>query len=467
MKPDNGYALRRSMRRFRGTQIVTFFTVLYATALLCLIIPLRPTYSENEKRELTPFPTFTFASFWNGDYFSGIGKWFSDTFPFRDTLLQWDSAVWSLSGIQTNTIHGDVVEGDEIPDVPSVKPTEPAVTQPTDTTVSTGTTTAPSTTTTKKPTQTAPNKTDAHDPQGEGQQLGAIYTAGNAAYEYYSFNRSASDRYIQLINKTADALKGKATVYDIVVPNSMGVMLSNEYKQKYDISTSDQKKAIAYMSASMNANVKSIEIFDVLNQHKGEYLYFRTDHHWTATGAYYAYQELAKAKGITPTPLANYEKKEFPGFLGTFYAGSNQSPKLGDTPDTVVAYMPKATNDLQFTDREGNVINWNVVMDVSEYGAAMKYSAFIGGDNPYAVVHNPTLTDGSSCVIVKESYGNAFVPFLVDHYQTVHVVDYRYYGGNLLEFVEQNGVQDVIFVNNIMATSTELRIDDMYALMGW
>ena len=68
--------------------------------------------------------------------------------------------------------------------------------------------------------------------------------------------------------------------------------------------------------------------------------------------------------------------------------------------------------------------------------------------------------------MVKESYGNAFVPFLVDHYQTVHVIDYRYYEKNLIDFVKKNKVQDVIFINNIMATSTGSRIDDMYSLAG-
>ena len=65
----------------------------------------------------------------------------------------------------------------------------------------------------------------------------------------------------------------------------------------------------------------------------------------------------------------------------------------------------------------------------------------------------PTLQDGSSCLVIKESYGNAFVPFLVDHYQTVHVVDYRYFGENIPWFVEENQVQDVIFLNNADAIS--------------
>jgi len=81
---------------------------------------------------------------------------------------------------------------------------------------------------------------------------------------------------------------------------------------------------------------------------------------------------------------------------------------------------------------------WNIINDVSDYAPGVKYSCFIGGDNPFSWINNPDITDGSSCVVIKESYGNAFVPFLVDHYQMVYVVDYRYYEDNLIDFVKEN-----------------------------
>lgn len=471
MKPDNGYIQRKALRRFRSTEVVIFFVVVYVFAIISMIIPLRPTESKTEKRELTPFPTFTLSSFWNGEFFHGVDQWFADTFPFREALISWNNSLWSLSGIQSNAIHGEVVQGDEIPTPPPSSDPTTVVATTTTSGVTTSTSAAPTTTTattTAPSTHTTTGKTDVNSPpKAEGQQLGAIYLAGNAAYEYYTFSLSQSDRYVQLINGVGDALAGKATVYNIIAPNSMGVMLSDDYKAKYDITTSDQKKAIAYMAGSMNKNVKTVEVFDTLRAHADEYIYFRTDHHWTATGAYYAYQEFAAKKGIIPTPLKDLQKTENEGFLGTFYAGSDQSPKLGSTPDTVVTYTPRSTNAMQFTTRDGVTVDWRVVMDGSMYSdPGALYSVFIGGDNPYSVIRNPALTDGSSCVVVKESYGNAFVPFLVDHYQTVHIVDYRYYEDNLINFVTQNKVQDVIFLNNIMATSTGQRIQEMYEITG-
>ena len=62
---------------------------------------------------------------------------------------------------------------------------------------------------------------------------------------------------------------------------------------------------------------------------------------------------------------------------------------------------------------------------------------------------NKTVTDGSACVVVKESFGNAFVPFLVDHYQYIYVIDYRYWEGSISDLVKEKGATDVILLNNL------------------
>ena len=79
----------------------------------------------------------------------------------------------------------------------------------------------------------------------------------------------------------------------------------------------------------------------------------------------------------------------------------------------------------------------------------MKYSAFIASDNPFTEIENKELSDNSACVVVKESFGNAFIPFLVDHYQKIYVVDYRYWTGSISKLAEEKKVQDVLFLNNL------------------
>ena len=68
--------------------------------------------------------------------------------------------------------------------------------------------------------------------------------------------------------------------------------------------------------------------------------------------------------------------------------------------------------------------------------------------------------------MVKESFGNAFVPFLVDSYEYVYVIDYRYFDGTLSDFVSEKNASDVLFINNVIATSTSARLNELSELIG-
>ena len=286
---------------------------------------------------------------------------------------------------------------------------------------------------------------------GDQQQYDAVYRVGDTGYEMYSYVDSTAKKYADNVNAVADALAGKANVYMLPIPLSSGVSLPDELYGK-DI-FADQKAAEQKIIGYMNGNVKSVALYDALLAHRTEYVYFRTDHHWTATGAYYAYEQFCKAKGITPTPIASYKADEYDGFLGTFYRDSNQNATMGENPDRVVAYHPLSTEaTLDYGDSENaNLTRGKIIYDESDAPASLKYGAFITGDNAYSVINNPDVTDSSSCIVVKESFGNAFVPFLTDHYQTIYVLDYRYWKGSISQFAQDKGVQDVLFVNNLSA----------------
>lgn len=287
--------------------------------------------------------------------------------------------------------------------------------------------------------------------KGDQQQYDAVYRVGDTGYEMYSYVDSTAKKYADNVNAVADALAGKANVYMLPIPLSSGISLPDELYGK-DV-FGDQKEAEQKIIGYMNGNVKSVALYDALLAHRTEYVYFRTDHHWTATGAYYAYEQFCKAKGITPTPIASYKADEYDGFLGTFYRDSNQNATMGENPDRVVAYHPLSTEaTLDYGDSEtANLTRGKIIYDESDAPASLKYGAFITGDNAYSVINNPDVTDSSSCIVVKESFGNAFVPFLTDHYQTIYVLDYRYWKGSISQFAQDKGVQDVLFVNNLSA----------------
>ena len=88
-------------------------------------------------------------------------------------------------------------------------------------------------------------------------------------------------------------------------------------------------------------------------------------------------------------------------------------------------------------------------------------NCFIGGDNALTTITNADNPNGETCVVIKESYGNAFVPFLIPHYSTIYVIDPRHYEGTLSEFTKDKEIDDVIFLANISTTRNYIYIDSM------
>lgn len=434
---------KKVINQFRTLGCVLFFFILLAGALLGLLIPLRPEISEVENRTLTRFPEFTLETFLNGDYFSDISTWYSDTFPFRDGLITANQKINSLYGIAGDEqVVGADIQADEIPTKVSVvqpKASQAAVSQITNQTqVGNG----------------EPALPDSYKMEEEVQNQiqQRLYVKDGAAYTIYGFDQTAADIYIQALSNAAAELSGQTNVYSVLVPLNSGVMLDEHTLES--LGGSDQEQTLDYYYNSYKG-VTSVETIRTLREHNSEYLYFRTDHHWTAQGAYYVYRNFCEAKGWTPNELSSFDTMEFSPFLGTYYTKLNKPADMEAKPDTVTAYIPHGTNSMTYQDTEGKEYDWNVIRDVSKRSSGSGYATFIAGDNPMAVIENPNITDGSSCLVLKESYANCFVPFLVDHYQKIYVVDFRYAKVNVLDFVREKQIRDLIIVNNIGIINSE------------
>lgn len=447
---DYNMKLLHNVRFHHITDInmVRIFLVLWLSVSIAAMVPLlRPEYSDIEKRELQKFPEFSFKALASGDYFDDINLWFSDTFPLRDNLVELNTYVTNGFGINRVQVHGDIKAGDDIPDIES---SEQEITNEEESKVESSTILEP-------------------EPQLPAvERLGAILIVDNAAYEYYNFNQSASDNYSATVSKAADMLVGKSTVYDMIIPTSMEITLPEFYSGSTN--SSDQKAAIDYMNSKMSQNVYKVDSYTTLMNHKDEYIYFRTDHHWTSLGAYYAYRELMAAKGAAPAELSAFTEHRFDGFLGSFYAESGQKPQLGNTPDTVFAYAPTQMQYIHTFLEGGGEANLNIVADGNALSASNKYLSFICGDHPYGIMTNPNITEETSCLVIKESFGNAMVAYLTQHYRNVYVVDYRYiskvYPNTLNQFVDERGINDIIFINNISATRSPALMCALSAFVG-
>lgn len=454
MKNKNG-------KNRKTARIIITGTLVLALTFGAFILPLRPKVSEAEKRPLARFPEFSFSSLFSGEYFSGISSWFSDTVPFRDALVGLNSKIQHILGTAT-VLKGfnEAKAGDDIPDTPNTAPVTEAP----------GVSDISSETTAQPDSSTAAPETE---PQGEYdglvQKFDSILVAGNSGYEYYNFNQAAADAYIAAVNAAGNKLGGRASVYSMIIPTSIDITLDSRVRKKVNVS--DQKKAIDYMEGSMNQNVRRVEIFDTMKEHKNEYIYFRTDHHWTGLGAYYAYVHFCEVKGIQALPLSSYTVRSFDNFLGSFYNDSGKDPALGGTPDVVDTYTPPCNTKMTVTERSGNSFVTPMIYNATTNKPAYKYSAFIYGDNPFTVIENTDMTGGDALILVKESFGNAIAPLLTYHYKYVYVVDYRYYTGTLNSLVDtaknaSGGNVDVLYCNNISMTRASGQVTKLAGVLG-
>lgn len=466
--------------KIRITVVSVIIILLMITGFL---IFLRPAESDLEKRKLAVFPTPTLAAVLNGSFFMDISKWYADTYPLREKMIAFQSNTEDLYGIRNTVIYGDTgqkadaipkedgetapiisdiaVEEDSdktsnvtesLPDGNNESASSTAIVQ---NSVSDGSIQAENKEAANRQEMAKEDEKPAKDGtlKVQPEVAGTVYIAENRGFTLYYFYKKGADLYASMLNTVAKKIGNSATIYDIVVPNSFGVNLDEDIQK--NMNTSNQGEAINYIYKKLNKSIKTVETYNQLRNHNSEYLYFKTDHHWTALGAYYVYRSFCETKGIHPHELGNYKKKKFPDFLGSFYAYSNQSKALKKNPDTVEAYIPIATNKEKITPREGKPYQYDIISDANKFSSANKYLAFIGGDQPLIEINNPKLKDDSSCIIIKESYGNAFVPFLVDHYQYVYVVDYRYYTGDVAKVAAKHTNTDIIFLNNTAATSVE------------
>lgn len=421
----------------RGVKILAFGLMLAVMGFIGLMWFLRPDTSVIEKRTLTEFPSITWSSFWDGSFFKAVDTWYADTYPLREGLISGSQSLENHYGLRSDQIVGEALVADDIPDPDAAGEEVQAA----------------------EPEEVLPDGTVTEI----GEMQGQIYITNNCGYGLYYFTQSPADKFAATMNQIYANVKDKVNLYVMICPISAGVMLDQAVLD--DMGCSSEKDAIDYIYGKMDPGIHTVSAFDNLKKHNAEYIYFHTDHHWTALGAYYAYQAFCQEKGIEAHNIADYETMECPGFLGTFCSSSNNSPALQSNPDTVVAYIPKGTNAMTMHYTNGSVVDWFIVNDVSGYAKSELYATFVGGDRPFSYAHNPAITDGSAVMVIKDSYGNTFIPWLVDHYEYIYWVDARYTSNTISQMVRDYNVQDVIYEVQIYNSSTDNMLGK-YAAIG-
>lgn len=479
--------------------------------VLGILLPLRPRYSDAEKRELKQFPAFSLQGLFAGSYFRDITSWYQDSYPGKEEWMLLASKTKAFYGLQGEQIYGAAEQvKEEIPTGEGAmaetfalkKDREGVQEDGTEKKESDGESQRKADARDKKEgkEQTEEGKgteekqeeaeakqsgevkqsSDAKqgstkekeensnfetDAEGNlqikkadkaenvvGEQIGSLYLNGDSAYELYYFSEKAVRAHASLLN-TVQAMFPEVKLSAMIVPNSFGVILDPKVQEKLASSGMDQ--AIAYSYSLMDKRVNTVNVFDALSAHKKEYIYFRTDHHWTQLGAYYGYQEYCKSMGYSTKPLSDYQKMDFPEFYGTFYFFMNRPESLKGHPDQVTAYQG-SMNSMQYTDSKGNLQEGKLINDASQMLPGNKYNCFMLGDHGYVEIHNEEAPRKKSILVLKDSYGNAFVPLLAQDYRDVYVVDYRHYQGNASSLIQEKGIEEILFLNNIMGIGDSL-----------
>lgn len=435
----------RKMEYWPGPKFsVPFFVTLGILTVVSFLIPLRPQRSYAEKRELARFPEFSFSALVSGDYFDGISLWFSDTFPGREkwiTLAQYDDSLYGYSDIY---IQGEIPVTETVP-VILENPT-PA-TSPTQSTVTTESVKESVPPVTEPVTEPGWGGVDAGDAAEIIRDMTA-FQIGDSAFIYQNFSQATSDSYAAVVNELAQKLQDKGvTVISAPTPTAVGVLIEDEYQQK--LGSVSQVKIQEYINSRLDPQVVAVDTVNALIDHNDEYIYFRTDHHWTALGAYYSYRAICESVGLEPVDIETLEPWDQGTFRGSLYGRVQQPNKL--RADTVTAYIPKGDIRFETYNTDGFPSQRTILTDASNRTEYEKYLVF-GTDYPMTHAENRSLPDAPNCIVVKDSFGNCFVPFLTQSFHHVYAIDYRkYYKEPIDKLIEKYNIDCVIIMPYITA----------------
>ena len=244
---------------------------------------------------------------------------------------------------------------------------------------------------------------------------------------------------IEAINAAAETYKD-VTFNMMIVPDAANV-LKDDLPVLAD--TLDQNALISRVKKQLSDSVNWIDTGKALSEHKNEKIFYKTDHHWTSLGAFYAFKDAAPALGIKedvstifrPYPVA----LDFNGTLAAM-SGSRLNVK-----EQIDIYVPKDMEKDVIVNYEEEQKKTTTLYDRSKLDTRDKYSVFLGGNSPLIDIrtlsHNP-----DRILVVKDSFANSFIPFLTPFYREIVMVDPRYYTGTFSELMEVYNITDVLFL---------------------
>lgn len=217
----------------------------------------------------------------------------------------------------------------------------------------------------------------------------------------------------------------------------------------------DQNAVITFAAEK---GIKLIDVTDALTEHKKEYIFYRTDHHWTSRGAYYAYVAWKQKKGETAEPLAAFKEQSLSSrFQGTTYAKVNDPTAISDT---ILAYYKTENHKVSYNN--GSYVT-DSIYERKYLDGADQYGVFLNSNQPTTVVSG---NGAGKLLIIKDSYANCFAQFVVDEYEETHMIDLRFFIQSLSDYIEENGITEILVLYNIPNFAGDSSLPRLVRILG-
>ena len=275
---------------------------------------------------------------------------------------------------------------------------------------------------------------------GKGENNGIIY-----GEDGYLFTKTLNSDFTQRV-KNAGALAAfietnpDFNIRLMIAPTAPSVMTDNVK----DGSPVNNAAAVIGQVKELAGNENVIDVTEALKAHNDEYIYYRTDHHWTTLGAYYAYADYMQSIGREPQNINSFEFIEVEDFLGTHYSKSKNFNVETDT----LSYIK---ND-SLIDIMGTA---DSIYDYSKFETRDKYAAFLRGNNAYSSIKG---NGEGKILVIKDSYANCFVPFLTEDFAQIDVLDMRFYMQNVSLLMEEQQYDEVLVLYNSETFDTDIYV---------
>lgn len=266
------------------------------------------------------------------------------------------------------------------------------------------------------------------------------------------FETDIANRNVRLLSKFVNQYQdiiGLDHISIMIVPNAVDILKDKlpQFATPYN-----QEEYLKKIKESLPKEVW-IDTSKVLNEHKNEDIYYRTDHHWKTLASFYVYQEWAKIKKYNIPKLSDYEIN----IVTNDFEGTIQS-KLGieNKKDTIELFLPK--KDIHYTIQYGN--NGEIKNSLYNYSALNtkdKYAVYFGGNESFIKL-NTEIENGRKILVIKDSYANSFIPFMLGEFENIDMVDLRYTSEKLSEILEKGNYTDLLILYNASGFAEDISI---------